>query len=264
MTRPTRSLVAVVGVATMAVIGLSAGPAAAHDPIFVDDTTGADASPRILDGSVSFATYGAIDEPGATAYLRLDLTDGDQLVVGLLVPDQPPENERDDYSHLSLDITDPAGAVTTLTAAAPLGPFEEPFTQTSYLRLIDQTTPAVAGTYLLAVSSEIPTRFTLATGRTEQFGTPVEGYERQPLSALDAWYTTPPPTTSAPVDPPPPTGTEGTAPATTTAEHQDEAEAPSDSSSSGTGLLVAGGIVLALAAGALVVLRRRRTPSRVD
>lgn len=248
----------------VAVIGLLPGPAAAHDPIFVDDETGADASPRIIDGSVSFATYGVIDEAGGTAHLRLDLVEGDQLVVELLVPDQPPENERDDYSHLSVAITDPAGAVTRLTAGAPLGGFDEPFTQTSYLRLVEHVEPAVVGTYLIAVSSEIPSRFTLATGRTEQFGTPVEGYERQPLSRLDAWYTTPPPTTSAPIEPPSPNGTEGPAPATTAGGRQEQAAAPSDSSSTGDGLLVAGGVVLALTAGALAVRRRRRAARRVD
>jgi len=263
VSRLRRALVAV-PVATVAVIGLLAGPTAAHDPIFVDDETGADASPRIIDGSVSFATYGVIDEPGGTAYLRLELVDGDQLVLELLVPDQPPENERDDYSHLAVAITDPAGAVTPLTASTPLGAFDEPFTQTSYLRLIEHVEPAAAGTYLIAVSSEIPSRFTLATGRTEQFGTPVESYDRQPLSTLDAWYATPPPTAPAPVESPPPTGTEGTAPATTAGERQEQAAASSDSSSSGGGLLVAGGVVLALTAGALVVMRRRRTPQRVD
>ncbi len=247
----------------MAVIGLLAGPAAAHDPIFVDDDAGADASPRIIDGSVSFATYGVIGEPGGTAHLRLDLVDGDQLVLELLVPDQPPENEHEDYSHLAVTITDPAGAVTPLTASTPLGAFDEPFSQTSYLRLIERVEPAVAGTYLVTVSSEIPSRFTLATGRTEQFGTPVEGYERQPLGALDAWYATPPPTT-APVEPPLPNGTEGTAPVTTPSEGQEQAAAPPDSSGSGAGLLVAGGVVLALAAGGLVVMRRRRTPPRAD
>ncbi len=186
----------------MAVIGLSAGPAAAHDPIFVDDTTGADASPRILDGSVSFATYGVIDEPGATAYLRVDLADGDELVVGLLVPDEPPPRTS--------ETTTPTCPSTSPTrpGRSPRSPppprsarsrSRSPRPPTS--RLIDRTTPAVAGTYLLAVSSEIPTRFTLATGRTEQFGTPVERSSAQPLSALDAWYTTPPPTTSAPVSP---------------------------------------------------------------
>ena len=239
---------------------LLAGPAAAHDPIFVDDDTPAADSPRIVDGSISFATYGVIDEPGGSAHLRLDHADGDELVVELLVPDQPPEGELDDFSHLTVEITDPEGEARTLRADEVLGTFDEPFTRTSYLRLLELAEPAAAaGTYAIAVTSEIPTRFTLATGRTEQFGTPVEGYERQPLAALDTWYSTPPPTAA------PTTTVRGdddlapSAPTDDDSAGEQAAPAEGEDGDDGAGPVLLGAlalVVVAIAVGALVVRRR--------
>ena len=194
-----RALGGAVALAAVLLVG-PADPAGAHDPIFIDDATAAEDSPRILDGSISFATYGLIGTPGGSGHLRLDLEAGDELVVELLVPDQPPENTLADFSHLRVTVDDPAGEATVLDAGQVLGRFDEPFTGTSYLRLLEATSPALPGTYTITVTSEVPTRFTLATGRTEQFGTPVEAYERLPLTELDTWYATAPPTTAAPPD----------------------------------------------------------------
>ena len=49
------------------------------------------------------------------------------------------------------------------------------------------------GTYELTITSTRPTRFTVATGQKEQFGTEVANYQRRSLDAVAAWYEAPPP-----------------------------------------------------------------------
>lgn len=269
-TRATgRALAGMVALALGAVLLVGvADPAGAHDPIFVDDATAAQDSPRILDGSISFATYGLIGTPGGSGHLRLDLEAGDELVLELLVPDQPPESALTDFSHLRVTVDDPAGEATVLDAGPVLGRFDEPFTGTSYLRLLESTSPALPGTYTLTVTSEIPTRFTLATGRTEQFGTPVEAYERLPLTELDTWYATAPPTTTAPpedtVEDTAAAGGGGTADGTgDEAGEVPDGEAVADleeGSGAPTAAVVLGAVALALVVtgGALAVRRRHR------
>ncbi len=224
--RVSRTVVRIFGGALLLVLVL-AGPAGAHDPIFVDELTAPVDSPIIGDGTISFATYGVITEPNRTAHVRLDLADGDTLHVEVLVPDQPPENERDDFSHLTLGITAPDGAVTQLPGGSIIDRYDERFTGTAYLRVAELDAPATTGTYELAITSTRPTRFTVATGRTEQFGTEVTNYQRRSLDAVTSWYTTPPPqpapdtspaptstTTTTAAPPPPSTGGQPTTPST--------------------------------------------------
>lgn len=169
------------------------GVALAHDPVFVGEGTPPDASPLIEDGTISFATYGTITTPGGESVLRLRLAEGQSLLAELLVPDRPPENESPDVSHLGLSISTPDGNVTRLSGDRVLERFDEPFSKTSYLRVLRYQAMAVAGITTITVSSAVPTRFTLATGAIEKFGTAVSSYERRGLGELARWYATPPP-----------------------------------------------------------------------
>ncbi len=254
-----------------------ASPAGAHDPIFVDDATALSDSPVIGDGSISFATYGTIAEANRSAHVRLDLADGDTFGLEVLVPDQPPENGQDDFSHLTLAATAPDGSTTELRGGGVIDRFDEPFTTTSYLRVIEFAAPAVAGTYELTITSTRPTRFTVATGQKEQFGTEVANYQRRSLDAVAAWYETPPPapapTTTVgrttTVSPPPPTSSSTTSSTTSTsvapsaepsdAEAEIAASPGEPASGPGAGAVAA---VLAIGITALVVaawwLTRRR------
>ncbi|MFA9564756.1 MAG: hypothetical protein ACERLM_08640 [Acidimicrobiales bacterium] len=134
-----------------------ASPAAAHDPIFVDDATPPAESPVIQDGTISFAVYGTIAEAGGSSHVRLDLADGDTFNLEVLVPDRDPENTLDDFSHLTITTTAPDGSSTELRGDGVIDRFDEPFTDTSYLRLIEFEAPAVAGTYELTITSSLPT-----------------------------------------------------------------------------------------------------------
>ena len=275
--RWSRAVVRMVGGGLLLALVL-ATPAGAHDPIFVDDTTAPSDSPLIRDGSISFATYGTIAEAGRSAHVRLDLDDGDTFGLEMLVPDRPPENEQDNFSHLTLTATAPDGSTTELRGDGVIDRFDEPFTGTSYLRVIEFTAPAAAGTYELTITSTRPTRFTVATGQTEQFGTEVANYQRRSLDAVAAWYETPPPA-PAPTTTVGPTTTTATAPApassttsSTTSTSAAPSAGPSDASAeaaaaqaepsngSGTGAVAAAVTVGVLALLAIAWwLTRRRT-----
>jgi hypothetical protein len=198
MRKPLIGLVVVVAVLSV--------PAAAwaHDPLFIEDTTPTNASPLIEDGAISFATYGQISTPGEDAAFRLRLAEGQTLGVDLLVPDRAPENARVDYRHLHLTIVDPGGRSTELNGGAVQERFDEPFSKTSYLRLLRYSAPAAPGITTIIVRSDLPTRFTVATGQIEKFGTAVSDYERKGLDALTRWYDTPPPDAPRATSPPAP------------------------------------------------------------
>lgn len=270
---PGAVLAALLGAVVAVVLG--ATPVAAHQPVFVDDATPAADSPVLEDGTISFATYGRITAPDRTAVVRVRHQAGERLTVELLVPDRPPENTFAAYDVLRVRVTDPFGEVTDLVPDGVLGRFDEPFSKTSYLRLLSWEADAVEGITTVEVSASVPTRFTLATGTIEAFGAEVSSYEPQPVSELAAWYATPPPT--AP-DPPPTEEPGGTvAPTTSTAPG---ASAAGDGSAAAAGDEQAGavggdgpgaggvnGVVVALAvvgvaagvAGAVSWRRRDRT-----
>lgn len=265
---PAAALVALGLIA--AVFGLPTA-AWAHDPIFVNDQTPVEASPLIEDGTISFATYGQISTPGARASFRLRLAAGQQFGAELLVPDRPPENTRVDNSHLRMTITTPDGKVTELVGAAVIEQFDEPFSKTSYLRMLRHDAPAVAGITTITVSSSLPTRFTVATGQTEKFGTTVSDYERQGLDVLATWYRTPPP--EVPVTSTPPSSTAPGSSAPSAAAVAPVLAAPSapaavaevaQSEPTSTRTVWAALAALAVVAGlgaSVVVRRRRSSPS---
>jgi len=170
-----------------------AAPAGAHQPVFVDSTTvGAQpATPTLDDGTVSFAVYGTLDRPDATAEVDARYRAGDPLTAELLVPDLTPEHDlpTDELPHVV--ITAPDGTTTELRTTIR-EPFAEPITATNYLRLGRVSSTAAEGTYRFIVTGPAPSRFTLAIGTQEVPGT-VTGYTAPPAGALEAWYATPPP-----------------------------------------------------------------------
>lgn len=254
---------------TILVVLATPGVAWAHDPIFVDDQTAPADSPLIEDGTISFATYGLISQPGEDASLRIRFAAGQTLGVELLVPDREPENAYPDHRHIRMTIATPDGQTTELTGGPTLARFDEPFSKTSYLRLLSHQAPAVAGVTTVTVSSTIPTRFTVATGQIEKFGTTVSDYERVGLDALVTWYQTPPPAAPA-TTPVTGTATTGTPPTTTTSpdpkpSNGETAAAPPPGNPPGgdppTGL-IAGMVAAGIALVAVVTAGARRRTAR--
>jgi hypothetical protein len=270
-----RRLLAALAVA-LATLALGVGTAFAHDPIFVSESTPPEASPLIEDGTISFATYGRIEHAGGTSSVRVRLAAGERLGIDLLVPDREPERSEPEYTHLSVKVTNPDGTTNMYRAREVQERFDEPFSKTSYLRLLREGTASTGGVHTITVASERPTRFTLATGVTEQFGSIVSDYERRPLSDLAAWYSTPPPTvetpTTAPATSAPPTERSGgeasraaQAPAPPLASAAEAPPVPAPQSAGMSWAIVAAAIVLVLAvvlgAGAWARRSRRATTS---
>ena len=178
----------------MLAVGLLPGVASAHDPIIIDDSqTTPELGPLLLDGTISFALYGAIDAAGDTRGFRVRMEDGDRLQVQMLVPDLAPENELvvDDLPQLTIE--SPDGQTWTLGADVRV-PFDEPFSRTRYLRLLDFSEAAVAGDYRVTVSGAKAARFTVSVGVIERFGTAVENVVDRDagVPAVIEWYSTTP------------------------------------------------------------------------
>lgn len=172
------------------------GPAAAaHDPLFLTDgQTTPEAGPLLPDGTISFALYGRLGGGGDTRGFQVEFGGGDPLLVEVLIPDLPPENELEVAALPAAVVTAPDGTTVELTPDRR-EPFAEPFTGTSYLTLRRVEGEAQAGRYDVVVSGAAPARFTIAVGTTERFLTPVDRVENRSAAfagQLRAWYDTPP------------------------------------------------------------------------
>ncbi|MBT8165974.1 MAG: hypothetical protein KJO97_10540 [Acidimicrobiia bacterium] len=175
-----------------------AAPVAAHDPIFLtDEQATPDAGPYLPDGAISWAIYGTFPADGETRGFEFDLRDGDDLYASLLIPNLEPEISLPDAKLPYVEVTLPNGEVRTLEAEIR-EVFDEQFSQTSYVTLVELKEPAVAGRHTVVVQSRGPARFVVAVGEREVFFTPAERTVDRPsdffgiAGPLNAWYQTPP------------------------------------------------------------------------
>ncbi len=189
-----------------AVIVGTAPPAAAHDPIFVEQSqTTPDTGPYMPDGTISWALYGSVLEAGDTRGFEFDLREGDQLYVGLLIPNLEPELSLGDDELPTLALEAPDGSTMDITPEIR-EIFDEPFSNTSYVTLAEIREPGQDGRYRGVITGNAPSRFTVAIGEREIFFTETERSGDRPSSfpamaaPLQAWYSTPPGEEPAPVD----------------------------------------------------------------
>ena len=187
--------VAVIAAALMLAL---AAPVAAHDPIFLtDEQTSPDTGPYFPDGAISWAVYGTFPASDQTRGFEFDLRDGDDLYASLLIPNLEPEISLPDSELPYAEVTLPNGEVRLLEAEIR-EVFDEVFSQTSYLTLIEIKEPAIAGRHTVLVHSQGPARFVVAVGEREEFFTPADRTVDRPESfmgiadPLNAWYQTPP------------------------------------------------------------------------
>lgn len=180
--------------AAVSVLVMLPAPASAHDPIIIDDSQTTPASgPLLLDGTISFALYGVLVGGGDTRGFRVRMQDGERLTLQLLVPNLAPETELAESDLPSLEVEAPDGETWLLTPEVRIA-FDEPFSRTSYLRLLDNSRPAIGGDYKVTVRGTAPARFTVAVGTLERFGTPVENVVDRDagVPAVIEWYSTAP------------------------------------------------------------------------
>ena len=162
----------------------------AHDPIILtsDQRTPSD-GPLLLDGTISFALYGSLDDRGETRGFRVNFNASEPLYISILIPDLAPENSLDDASLPFLNVEDPNGAKVKLATTKKIS-FAEPYTGTNYVRLTEFRGTALSGTYSITVMGDSPARFTVSIGEKEMFGSPVENIANRELGVggVMAWY----------------------------------------------------------------------------
>ncbi len=173
-------------------------PAAAHDPIFIEqDQTTPDVGPYMPDGAISWALYGSVLESGDTRGFEFDLRDGEELYISLLIPNLEPELSISDDELPTVELEAPDGTTTSIVPEVR-EVFDEPFSNTSYVTLAELREPAQEGRYRGVVNGSAPSRFTVAIGEREEFFTETERSGDRPTSfpgiapPLQAWYATPP------------------------------------------------------------------------
>jgi hypothetical protein len=187
---PTTAVI-VVFVTTITLFGiLNITPGYAHDPIFIENTQLSPAEgPYLPNGNISFALYGRLENESDSRGFRSKLQAGEKLVLSLLIPNLVPEKllpleqlptltvERPDKSSIELS---PEGKEV----------FDEPFTGTSYLRLLSMQESSQTGIYHITVNGNQKGRFTVSIGTIEQFGTPVDNVinRSSDLNRISDWY----------------------------------------------------------------------------
>ena len=198
MRRRSGRRAAVAAAVTALTLVLGVGSASAHQPVFVTEADPDPArGPLLEDGSLSFAVYGTLGAAGDTRGVRTRLRAGDPLVVDLLIPALAPEQDLPENRLPFVVLQLPDGTERRLLPDRRIR-FDEPFSGTSYYRLVDLRESApVEGTYGITVTSRGPARFTLATGVTEGVRGAVSDAEPVPTGGIGTWYSTPP-TTSSP------------------------------------------------------------------
>lgn len=181
------ALIVVAAVAT-------AGPAMAHDPLFLtSEQTTPQTGPFLPDGTISFAIYGDLTGPGDSRGMQVGFEAGDRLLIELLIPALAPEADLEGDQLPVATVVAPDGT-ETLLVPTQRERFDEPFSSTSYFRLARLESEAQAGVYDIVVVADAPARFTVAVGTVETFLTPVERVENRATSfagftePLARWY----------------------------------------------------------------------------
>ena len=149
------------------------------------------------DGTISWAVYGTFPTAGDTRGFEFDLRDGDELYLSLLIPNLEPELLLPVEELPWMEVTFPDGTVERVDPV--IGEvFDEEFSRTSYVTLFEDRRPAIGGRHQVVVHSRAPSRFTVAVGEQEVFGTPADRTVDRPAgftefaAPLNAWYSTAP------------------------------------------------------------------------
>jgi len=153
--------------------------------------------PYFPDGAISWAIYGSFADSGETRGFEFDLRDGEELYISLLIPNLEPELSLEVKQLPRMDVVLPDGSVMAVEPA--MGEvFDEPFSGTSYVELHESRETAQAGRHQVTVYSNAPSRFSVAFGEREEFGTPAERTVDRPsgfaafAEPLNEWWSTPP------------------------------------------------------------------------
>ena len=159
-------------------LALLVSPAFAHDPIFLSaDDRSPNEGPLLPDGTISFAVYGRLDHVSATQGFQARLDEGELLTLSLLIPARIPETQFETGVLPEVLIVRPDGSEFNLSPEVRVL-FNEPYTNTQYLRLDEHDEIAQKGTYDFLIAGKSASRYVVSIGTIERFGTSVERYVR--------------------------------------------------------------------------------------
>jgi len=207
----------------------------AHDPIILqEDQKEPNEGPFFPDARISFAVYGEILDSQDRRGFEFRIPSKDSIQLSLLVPDLAPENTFPISLLPNIELRRPDGTMLQIESTS-VSLFSEPFTNTKYLRLADHEEIGEEGVYSVLVSGSRASRFTVAIGYLEIFGTPVSNVMNRDegIQGVRRWYETPP---------------------------RSSADLPvleEGRSSSNSLLIIAGFFTLSVIVGGIVVARRR-------
>ena len=172
---------------------LLSSPALAHDPLILlpEQKTPVE-GPFLPDGTISFALYGSLLEEGDQRGFQFKLEPEGRLDISLLIPNLEPENQMLKENFPRLFLYRPDGSV--LEGVSDLYvPFDEPFSMTRYIRIFEHVEQSAGGLHQVKITGNHPSRFTVAIGYIESFGTPVENVPNRDAgrTGIFDWYQNP-------------------------------------------------------------------------
>ena len=175
---------------SFALIILSTSVALAHDPLLLlpEQKTPVE-GPFLPDGTISFALYGSLLEEGDQRGFQFKLEPEGRLDISLLIPNLEPENQMLKENFPRLFLYRPDGSV--LEGVSDLYvPFDEPFSMTRYVRIFEHVEQSAGGLHQVKITGNHPSRFTVAIGYIESFGTPVENVPNRDAgrTGIFDWY----------------------------------------------------------------------------
>ena len=178
---------------SLLLILLLTSPALAHDPLILlpEQKTPAE-GPFLPDGTISFALYGSLLEEGDQRGFQFELEPEGRLDISLLIPNLEPENQMLKENFPRLFLHRPDGSV--LEGVSDLYvPFDEPFSMTRYVRIFEHVEQSAGGLHQVKITGNHPSRFTVAIGYIESFGTPVENVPNRDAgrTGIFDWYQNP-------------------------------------------------------------------------
>ena len=165
----------------------------AHQPFFIKSYNKIEngSGIKISDASVSHAFYGQFDNKKQFTLIDLDISDGEDLFVEVLIPNKFPENE------ISINELPLLRISSNNSDSIEIDPdirieFYEPFSKMNLLRIASYRVPAKYNDYsieLLSRSSS-PLRFVQSVGYKEIFMRRyVDGdFEESTMQKLNEWY----------------------------------------------------------------------------
>jgi hypothetical protein len=151
-------------------IASSAIPAKAHQPVFLNsESARIDASPVLVEGSISFAVTANFAKSGERRYFRFALREGDALKLEYLILDRRPENTLKNSQLPVVTITSPSGKKLSLTINERTK-FYEPYGKQNYLFLSRANLAGESGIYSVMMRSRAKALALVAVGSREVRG----------------------------------------------------------------------------------------------